>query len=160
MMRFFRFGAGDGPVAVPQSRILAMKVRAALAAECRAFGLGDGAQVLQIERLRSIEGEPCLLENITLPLPLFGKLAETDPAQWPDLLYPYLQTLCGVVIHHAQDELGFGQLGAAQARKLNLSASHPCAVVKRQAYDLHGRCVELRTTRGDAFAFQYTAQVR
>ena len=32
--------------------------------------------------------------------------------------------------------------------------------VNRRAFDLAGRCIEQRTTLGDAFAFQYTAQVR
>jgi GntR family transcriptional regulator len=32
--------------------------------------------------------------------------------------------------------------------------------VQRRAFDMHGRCVELRATLGDAFAFQYTAQIR
>ena len=159
MMRFFRFSAGDSGEA-PQSHILSMKPRAVQAVELQAFGLETGAQVLQIERLRSIQGEPCLLESIVLPLPLFGKLAESDTRDWPDLLYPLFQTACGVVVHHAEDRLSFGQLGAAQARKLKLPSGHPCAVVQRRAHDLHGRCVELRTTRGDAFAFEYTAQVR
>jgi GntR family transcriptional regulator len=32
-------------------------------------------------------------------------------------------------------------------------------VVRRRAYDLAGRCVECRTTRGDAQAFQYTVSI-
>ena len=32
--------------------------------------------------------------------------------------------------------------------------------VERQAFDIAGRCVEIRTTRGDAYAFKYTAQVQ
>ena len=43
---------------------------------------------------------------------------------------------------------------------LRLDAGHPCVQVQRRAFDLGGRCIELRTTLGDAFAFQYTAQVR
>ncbi len=43
---------------------------------------------------------------------------------------------------------------------LQLEAAHPCAQVDRRAFDLAGRCVELRTTLGDAFAFRYTAHVR
>jgi GntR family transcriptional regulator len=31
-----------------------------------------------------------------------------------------------------------------------------CAVVKRVAHDIAGRCVEVRVTRGDAKAFRYT----
>ena len=47
-----------------------------------------------------------------------------------------------------------------QAALLRLDAGHPCVQVQRRAFDLGGRCIEQRTTLGDAFAFQYTAQVR
>jgi GntR family transcriptional regulator len=50
-------------------------------------------------------------------------------------------------------------LTAAQAKSLDLQAGHPCAVVSRQAYDLAGRCVELRITHGDAFAFHYSVTI-
>ena len=33
------------------------------------------------------------------------------------------------------------------------------AATKRQAFDLAGRCVEWRTTRGDAHAFHYTVSI-
>jgi GntR family transcriptional regulator len=62
-------------------------------------------------------------------------------------------------VTRATDEIGFDNLTAAQARALHLPAGHPCATVTRQAFDLAGRCVELRTTRGDAHAFHYTVTI-
>lgn len=160
LLRFFRFRSADGGEAAPQSRIVGRRLRPATAAEAAAFAAGPGAQVLQLERVRSQGGEPCLLESIVLPLPLFGPLAESDPDEWGDLLYPEYLARCGVRIHHASDHLSFGRLTTAQARRLRLEAGHPCVLVRREAFDLAGRCVELRATRGDAFAFEYTAQVR
>ncbi len=161
MMRFFRFrGIGDGQAHTPHSSILASRLRSATAQEAAAFGSGENAQVLQLERLRSLDGEPCLLETIVLPLPLFGALAESDPQSWDDLFYPMYQQRCGVVIHKTQDDLSFSQLNASQARQLRLQAGHPCVLVERRAFDIAGRCVELRTTRGDAFSFRYTAQLQ
>lgn len=161
MMRFFRFRGIDasGTIA-PQSRILSSRLRSAKAQELHDFGLEAGAQVFQVERLRSVDHEPCLLETIVLPLPLFGVLAESDTDGWDDLLYPMYQQRCGVVIHKTQDSLSFSQLNAAQAKRLKLAVAHPCVLVERSAFDIAGRCVELRTTRGDAFAFKYTAQVQ
>jgi GntR family transcriptional regulator len=160
MMRFFRFHGFDGQSEPPQSRILASRLRSATRQEAHAFGLDTSAQVLQFERLRSLGDEPCLLETIVVPLPLFGALAESDAQEWDDLLYPMYQSRCGVVIQQAQDHLSFSQLNATQARRLRLEPGHPCVLVERQAFDIAGRCVELRTTRGDAFSFKYTAQVR
>lgn len=161
MMRFFRFRGVDAASSeAPQSRILSSRLRAASTHETNAFGLQTGAQVFQLERLRSLDNEPCLLESIVLPLPLFGKLADSDTNTWDDLLYPMYQARCGVVIQKTQDSLSFSQLNATQAKRLKLTPAHPCVLVERQAFDMAGRCVELRTTRGDAFAFKYTTQLQ
>ena len=161
MMRFFRFrGVDDANSEAPQSRILSSRMRTATLQEANAFGMGKGAQVMQLERLRSLDQEPCLLETIVLPLPLFGKLADSDTDDWDDLLYPMYQQRCGVVIQKTQDHLSFSQLNATQAKRLKLAASHPCVLVERQAFDIAGHCVELRTTRGDAFSFKYTTQLQ
>ena len=159
MLRFFRFRHTDS-AQPPVSRILNHKKVPADAATARALGLRDGAPVLALERLRSLAGQPCLLESIALPLPLFAPLAASEPADWGDLLYPEYQRRCGVVVHRAEDELSFDTLGASNARRLGLTKGHPCVRVRRQAFDLAGRCVEARVTLGDAFDFQYTAHVR
>ncbi len=156
MLRFFRFGSG---AETPASRILSRQAVAAPAETARRLGIGRGEPVLRLQRLRSLGGAPCLLEDIWLPLPLFAALAEGDVAQWGDLLYPLFAEHCGVHVTRAVDEIGFGSLGAGQARALKLDPGHPCAVVTRQAYDLAGRCVELRTSRGDANAFHYTVVI-
>lgn len=161
MMRFFRFRGVDAASSeAPQSRILSSRLRTATVQETTVFGMTKGDQVFQLERLRSLDNEPCLLETIVLPLPLFGKLVDSDTDEWDDLLYPMLQQRCGVVIQKTQDSLSFSQLNATQAKRLKLAAAHPCVLVERQAFDIAGRCVELRTTRGDAFSFKYTAQLQ
>ncbi len=161
MMRFFRFrGVDDVSSEAPQSRILSSRLRTATTQEANAFDVAKTAQVLQLERLRSIGNEPCLLETIVLPLPLFGKLVDSDTDAWDDLLYPMFQQRCGVVIQKTQDSLSFSQLNATQAKRLKLAPAHPCVLVERHAFDMAGRCVELRTTRGDAFSFKYTAQLQ
>ena len=160
MLRFFRFRQGDERSATPSSSILNRHVELASSDTADAFGLPQGTSVLQLQRLRSISGQPCLLEQLTLPLPLFEALASSDTAAWDDLLYPMYQRVCTVSIYRAEDSLSFGLLTAAQAALLQLQAGHPCVQVQRRAFDMHGHCVELRTTLGDAFAFEYTAQVR
>lgn len=161
MLRFFRFGAqvGVGDTAAPQSKILARAAVAAPAEVAHALGCGRGAQVLRLQRLRSVAGAPVLHEQIWLPLPLFAALADSDPAHWGDLLYPLFAERCGVHVQRAVDTIGFGNLGAVHARALRLPAGHPCARVQRQAYDLAGRCVEWRITQGDAHAFHYTVSI-
>lgn len=160
MMRFFRFRTSGELQATPRSRILSRQVRLASEDEAEGLALPPGSSVLALERLRSVGEQPCLLESIVLPLPMFAALADSATDHWDDLLYPMFQRVCGVVIHRAQDQLSFTQLTGAQAKQLQLTAGHPCARVQRQAFDLTNQCVELRVTLGDAFSFEYTAQVR
>ncbi len=157
MLRFFRFGAAGNEA--PASRIVARETLALPAEVARALGCGPGEPALRLRRLRSIGGQPVLHEEIWLPLPLFAALAEGDTAGWGDLLYPVFSERCGVHVHRAVDTIGFGSLGAAHARALRLPPGHPCARVQRQAFDLAGRCVEWRTSLGDANAFAYTVSI-
>ena len=157
MLRFFRFGSGDGEV--PQSRVFARQSVVASAEVARRLGTARGDPVLRLNRLRSLGGQPCLLEEIWLPLPMFAPLLDWPLADWGDLLYPMFAERCGVAVTRATDEIGFATLSAAQARHLELPAGHPGVTVTRQAYDLGGRCVELRITRADAFAFHYTVTI-
>lgn len=157
MMRFFRFGERAGEV--PSSRIVSRRVAPLAAEPSRVLGQARGEPGLHLRRLRSVGGEPCLLEDIWLPLPPFEALAEADPAAWGDLLYPLYAERCGIHVHRAVDEIRFDLLPAADARALGLAAGHPCAKVIRHAFDVAGRCVEYRITRGDAHAFSYTVSI-
>ena len=160
MLRFFRFQSDDSPSSPPVSRILLRRFRHPTRAEADAFQMPADGQVMQLERLRSIDETPCLLETIVLPLPLFGALADSDTDDWDDLLYPMYQARCGIVVQQARDNLRFAQLNATQAGRLRLDPGHPCVLVERHAFDVAGRCIERRTTRGDAYSFTYTAHVR
>jgi GntR family transcriptional regulator len=157
MMRFFRFGQTE--LQPPQSVILERSVCHAPAHVAQSLGLPPAHSVLRLERQRMLSGKPCLLEEIWLPLPSFEALAQSDPGSWGDLLYPAYARLCGVHIHRAADTITFGSLAAAHASKLNLPAAHPSAIVQRLAFDITGRCVEVRSSRGDAYAFNYSVQI-
>ncbi len=161
MLRFFRFRSADGnPGEVPRSQILARRVEPAGAARAAGLGIAAEAPVLALHRLRSLDGIPRLVERIWLPLPLFETLVDLPTDDWADLLYPLFRRQAGVTVMRAQDDLSFGLLDEADAIALQLPARHPCALVSRRAFDLRGRCVELRESRGDAFSFHYSAQLR
>lgn len=164
MMRFFRFrseaDADAAPTAVPRSEILSCRsVRLDKAMSGR-FGLDTGARGLCISRRRWVDDTPRLLESIWLPLPRCAALQETPVAAWGQLLYPLLQQRCGITVHRAMDEVTFRLLDEQEAGLLSLPPSHPCAMVTRQAFDIQGQCIEYRLTRGDAYAFRYTAEIR
>ena len=104
-------------------------------------------------------GNPRLVEEIWLPLPLFDPLLHLPLADWDDLLYPLFAERCGVAVSRVTDDIGFAPLATGRAQALKLPAGHPGVAVTRQAYDLAGRCVEFRVTHGDAFAFHYSITI-
>jgi GntR family transcriptional regulator len=157
MLRFFRFGDGDGQV--PRSSMLSRQTVAASAEVARRLGVGRGDPVLRLHRLRSLGGNPRLVEDIWLPLPLFGALLDVPLPSWADLLYPFFSDRCSVAVSRVTDDIGFAPLAASRAQTLRLPAGHPGVTVTRQAYDLAGRCVEFRVTHGDAFAFHYSVTI-
>jgi GntR family transcriptional regulator len=157
MMRFFRFAHGGGEV--PASRILSRQASNLPAEPARALGVAKGGPALKLRRLRSLGDEPCLIEEIWLPLPAFDALAQGDPREWGPLLYPLYAERCGIHVHRAVDDIRFDALAAADARALGLPPGHPCARVTRSAFDVTGRCIEHRVSRGDAYAFQYTVSI-
>jgi GntR family transcriptional regulator len=153
LLRFFRFGE-DGRV--PASRIVSRQVAPVAADAAAPLGLARGEPALRLQRVRSLDDVPCLVEDLWLSLPLFEALAHGPADDWGDLLYPVYAARCGVHVHRAVDTIRFDVLGAAHAKRLGLGAGHPCACVERVAYDVAGRAVEFRRTRGDAHAFRYT----
>jgi GntR family transcriptional regulator len=159
MLRFFRFRQGDDFKAIPQSTILKRQITPAKADTADALGISAGVSALKLLRLRSLGGQPCLLEQLWLPLPTFETLATSDTATWGDVLYPLYQRVCGITVYRAEDTLRFTTLSASQARYLNLAPAHPCVQVDRRAFDLTGRCIEHRRTWGDAHAFNYTLHI-
>ena len=154
MLRFFRFRTDQGDV--PTSRILSRKRVAAPPDVASRLGAGRGDEVLHLMRVRSLGGAPCLLEHIWLPLPQFKALASGATEAWGDLLYPLYVERCGVRVHRALEEIRFDSLSGSNARYLGVPAGHPCALITRTAFDLVGNCIEVRKTRGDAHAFEYT----
>jgi GntR family transcriptional regulator len=157
MMRFFRFGERTGEV--PASRILTRQTLQVPDAIARQLNLPRGETALRLQRLRLFSDQPCVLEDIWLPLELFSALSKGETQKLGDLLYPWYAEHCGVHIHRVVDSISFAAFTSPQAKLLGLTAGHPCALVSREAYDLTGRCVEVRHTRGDAHAFNYTVTI-
>ena len=164
LLRFFRFrtaqGDTGGEAEIPASRIIEKRVVKASTDIAAALQIAPRESVLALTRVRTLAGVPCMFERIWLPLPRFAALATLNKSQWDDLLYPMFQRLCGVTVYKADDSVTFclGEIEVVHA--LHLRAHAPCARVERRAFDMTGRCVELRHSFGDALSFQYTAHLR
>ena len=80
---------------IPEARILHRKLVAAPSAAASALRLRQGDDVINISRVRLINGEPLLAEDIWLEAARFRVILDLDTAVFGDLLYPLYEKRSG-----------------------------------------------------------------
>lgn len=145
LFRFFRLAHPGGRRVTPESSVDTVKVRAGKAAEIARLELAKGDRVVEILRVRSIEGRPAVRERIVVPSRLFPDLEKRHPL--PNTLYSLYQTAYGVNITSAQEELRAELADAEDARVLGVAEGAPVLCIDRTAVSLESLKVELRTSR-------------
>ena len=160
LFRFFRFQSETGERKVPQARILLRKVLPAPSAAASALQLRDGEPVINISRLRLIDGVPLLAEEIWLERARFAALLDIDTAIFGDLLYPLYEERCGQMVASADEVLTVEAASRMQARLLDRAPGAPLIVIERTAFDPERRPIEWRRSRGPADRFRYHAEIR
>jgi len=160
LFRFFRFQSASGERQVPESRILSIEPVGAPSAVAQALGLPVDAPVIRIVRLRLLEVQPVLAEEIWLPRSRFQPLLETDLSLKGPLLYPIYEDLCGQVVASAEETLTAESVNDVHARLLQVPVNSPVVVIERLARDYAGTPLEWRRSRGHAEHFRYSVDIR
>jgi GntR family transcriptional regulator len=159
-LRFFRFGATGPNVTVPAGRILTKSVQKVPRNVASALGMRTGQAAIRMERLRLLEDQPILLEEIWLPLHLFEPILAIPDSEIGDLLYPAYETLCGQVVASADEALTASAASKEQARSLMVEVATPLIVIDRVARDVSGHPIEWRRSWGGASRFRYEIRIR
>ncbi|HEY8383214.1 MAG TPA: GntR family transcriptional regulator [Microvirga sp.] len=142
LFQFFKLVADSGERKFPESRVL--KVGLSHDAEAAAtLGLKPKDQILSFDRVRSLDGQPCIFEHICLPGSLFPGLAEREI---PNNLYELYATEFGVTIGRASEKLKAVAATPDVAAALATSEGMPLLRVDRKAFALDGRLVEWRVS--------------
>lgn len=160
LFRFFRFQSTSGERRVPESRILRREVMPAPSAVASALRIRENDEVIFLARLRLVDGEPLLAEEIWLEKAPFAAILDIDPADFGDLLYPLYEERCGRVVTSAEETLTVELADPMRARLLGREAGAPLVVVERIAFDLERRPLEWRRSRGPADRFRYHVEIR
>jgi GntR family transcriptional regulator len=160
LFRFFRFQSPTGERPVPESRILRRDRMPAPTAVASALRLAPQTPVVALSRLRLVDGQPLLAEEIWLEEARFAPLLDLAPGDFGDLLYPLYEERCGEVVVSAEETLTVETANPLQARLLGLEPGAPLIVVERVAFDLERRPIEWRRSRGPADRFRYHVEIR
>lgn len=160
LFRFFRFREEGGSRRIPESRILHRERRRAPSAIADALHLPPDANVISISRLRLLNEEPILAEEIWVPYDRFLGILDIPAEDLGPLLYPVYEQLCGEVVARAEESLTVEIAAEEHERLLHLEPSTPVIVIERLAYGYDGRPLEWRRSRGRADGFQYHVDIR
>jgi GntR family transcriptional regulator len=137
-------------------RVLDRHVRPATIDEAEALGLAPGAPLFELERLRSMDGVPILIDRTRIPLSLAPGLDEVDLGGRS--LYEVLAERYGM--RPARARFTVEAIGADERRAglLGLEHGRPLLRCQQQTEDETGRPIELceMVYRGDRYRFRAT----
>ena len=154
LMSFSEMSASRG--LSPGSRVLSRTVRPATIDEAEALGLAPGAALFELERLRSMDDVPILVDRTCVPLSLAPGLdrVDLDAAS----LYEVLEERYGIRPTRAHFTVEAVAADARQAALLGLEPGQPVLRCRQQTEDETGRRIELceMVYRGDRYRFRAT----
>lgn len=160
MLRFVRF-RGSEQRELPTARILSVRSEPGDEVAREKLQLRSASEkTLYIHRSRSDGDEVILVEHIWLPLKRFAKLEAFLRRESPPLLYPVYDTLCGVAVSRAVDELSVGKLSDEDAAIFGVDPATSCMRIQRTMHDHSGVVVEWRISYVPAERFHYTVEIR
>lgn len=113
------------------SRVIDQHVAPASAAGMAALGISDGASVVAITRVRSLGGQPIVLETSQLDAARFASLTAED---LEGSLYRLLERRFGVRLSHATEVIEARQASSVEADLLRIAPGAPTLVVSGTAW--------------------------
>ena len=136
------------------SRVLRCFVRRPQIEEAERLGLSADASVVQLERLRSLDGKPISVEYSCLPE---ARVPGLDAADLLDRsLYEVLSTAYGIVASRCDYQLQAEGADADASRLLGIEVGAPVLVGYQRTYDQQERCFDTgrQVYRGDSYTFE------
>lgn len=159
LFRFFRHLTSEGGRKIPEGRILARDVATPPEHVAAALGLSTKTKAIHLDRLRLIDDQVVLVEEIWLPKPRFAALLDIELTDFDDLLYPFYESRCGQVIASAKETLTVDSANEEIAKALGIEAGKPVVVIERLALGFDRKPLEWRRSHGAANTFRYQVEI-
>ncbi|WP_127476104.1 GntR family transcriptional regulator [Microbacterium sulfonylureivorans] len=138
----------------PTARVLNQEVRTATLDEAERLRIAPASPVIQINRLRGMDGTPVCFDVVVVPEQRAPELATAvlDDAS----LYETLRELCGVTIYRSAYSVTAATADAPLAKLLKTAVGAAILIGEEVAYTAEGVPVLLGVNkyRGDAYRFQ------
>jgi GntR family transcriptional regulator len=154
LMSFSEMAASRG--LTPGGRVLERSTRPASIDEADALGLAPGATLFVLERLRTMDDVPILIDRTRVPLALFDGIDEVELDGTS--LYGVLEERFGIRPTRARFTVEAIPADERRARLLDLEPGDPLLRCEQQTEDQSGRAIELceMVYRFDRYRFRAT----
>lgn len=138
----------------PTTRVLHQAVRTASLDEADRLRVAPASPVIQIDRLRGMDGTPVCFDVVVVPESRAPQLATADLEDVS--LYETLRETCGIAIHRSAYTVTAATADPALAKMLKTTTGAAILVGEEVAYTADGLPVLLGVNkyRGDAYRFQ------
>ena len=158
MFRFFRYREAGGDDLIPVTEIIDVKKRKANRREAQKLELDNEKRLVQVTRLRSINGKPAIFERVLQPLAIFPGIDKER--ELPNSLYTLYQEKYNITIIEVRDELQAVSLPADIAGHLNLQANSPALMTERASINIDGRVSEWSQAYCSTDNFVYSVSLK
>ena len=160
LFRFFRMRGEHGEILKPESVILNRQLDMFPESIVEHFEEHYGIGAINMNRLRKINDETVMMEDIWLPRDPFEKFLDVPVSEIGALLYPAYSAICGLVIVNVNESITVGLADEETAETLNVKVSEPIVVIDRMAFGYGNMPLEWRRSKGLASQFQYFVEIR
>jgi GntR family transcriptional regulator len=157
LYRFFNFVRHDGQKTYPKVSLLEFSRGRASRSIAEKLALASGARVYNFTNVESLNDEPVVIDEITLPETLFPGLTEAQLLQRPNTLYNLYQLAFGQNVIRIEERLRAGLAGAAHAQLLQIDAGTPLLEVYRVAFSFNQQPIERRISYVNTQRYEYFA---
>jgi GntR family transcriptional regulator len=142
----------------PGARKISSRLRPATIDEADALGLAPGAELFELQRLRSMDEVPIMIDRTRIPTALAPGLEHADFTRTS--LYALLERRYGIRPARARLSAEAVAADGRQARLLDLRPGEPLLRCNQVTEDQDGRRMELceMTYRGDRYRFHATLE--
>ncbi|WBV45013.1 GntR family transcriptional regulator [Pseudoroseomonas cervicalis] len=157
--QYFRLHGADGSLLRSQIEMLSLRRRPSTAPEAERLQLAPGAMLIDLQRLRLVEGRPAMLDDFRISAeraPDFPVQQEAAPA----LIYQHLLERNNIRLSAVREELRAVLAKAEQARLLGLGTPAALLCIDSVAYDQAGLPFLLCTHHAPTERCVYVNEVR
>lgn len=148
LFHFFHIVTDDGGRELPTTgRVLSCRRRRPDKNEAEALKLGRQDRVVEIRRIREMDGKAAIAESVCVPARWFPDLDKRAVEEVPNELYQMYEERYGITVHRASEKLRAIAADADDSSALGIKPGAPLLEISRVAETLDGRPVEIRRSR-------------